>query len=89
MGFPVSGTCIGYLVMIDILISELKEESAANKMLVILLRKTLSKKNQNFGVIVYLLRREPGSLGFSWCLIRRVSPSTTNIRKNNQGMKEN
>ena len=42
---PVSGTYIGCLVMIEILISELKEETAPKKMLVILLRRTLAQKN--------------------------------------------
>ena len=57
------------------MISVTKEETTSRITQVIFLRKTSAQQNQKFGAIVFLLRREAGSVGFVWCLIRRVVPS--------------
>ena len=58
-----------------IMISVPKEEIAARKTQVILLRKIPVQQNQKVGAIISLFRREAGSVGLAWCLIRRVVPS--------------
>ena len=77
------GTRIGYLVMRVIMIAVPKEETTSRITQVIVLRKTSAQKNQKFGAIVFLLRREAGSVGFAWCLIRRVVPSVLPVRQKN------
>ena len=82
-------TQIGYLVMRVFLIAVPKEETKSRITQVIFMRKTSAQKNQKFGAIVFLLRREAGSVGFAWCLIRSVVPNVLPVRQNNQRMKEN
>ena len=84
INLSVCGTQIGYLVMIVVLISVPKEETTSKITQVIFLRKTSAQQNQKFGAIVFLLRREAGSVGFAWCLIRRVGPSVLPVRQNNR-----
>ena len=76
----IGGTCIGCFVMILILIDVPKEDTESSKMQGILLIKTPVQKNNKVGAIISLLRREYGSVGFSWCLIKRVLPSTPPVR---------
>ena len=52
-------------------------------------KKYTGAKKQKDGAISYLLRGEDGSVGFEWCLIRRVVPSAPSVIQNNRGMKEN
>ena len=89
INISIFGTRIGYLVMRVILISVPKEETTSRITKVIFLRKTSAQQNQKFGAIVFLLRREAGSVGFAWCLIISVVPSVLPVRHNNRGMKEN
>ena len=77
------------MVMIVILIDVLKEDTPVRKTEVIFLRKTPAQQNQKVEEIISLLRREAGSVGFVWCLIRRVVPSSPSVRQNNREMKEN
>ena len=72
INLSVFGTRIGYLVIRVILIAVPKEETTSSITQVIFLIKTSEQQNQKFGAIVFLLRRESGSVGFAWCLIRRV-----------------
>ena len=51
-------------MMIVIMISVQKEETADNKTQVILSRKTPVQKNHKIGEIFSLLRREAGNVGF-------------------------
>ena len=89
INISICGTRIGFLVMRFILIAVPKKETTSRITQVIFLRKTPAQQNQKFGAIVFLLRREAGSVGFSWCLIRRVVPSLLPVIQNNRGMKEN
>ena len=57
-----------------ILIAVPKEETTSRITQVIFLRKTSAQQNQKCGAIVFLLRRESGSVGFAWFLTRRVVP---------------
>ena len=82
INISVCGTQIGYLVMRVILIAVPKEETTSRITQVIFLRNTSAQQNQKFGAIA-------GSVGFAWCLIRRVVPSVLHVRQNNRGMKEN
>ena len=75
------------MVMRVILIAVLKEETKSRITQVIFLRKTSAQQNQKFGAIVFMLRREAGSVGFAWCLIRSVVPSVMSVRQNNRAMK--
>ena len=89
INISICGTRIGFLVMRVILIAVPKEETTSRITQVIFLRNTSAQQNQKFGAIVFLLRREAGSVGFAWCLIRSVVPSVLPARHNNRGMKEN
>ena len=80
INLSICGTQIGYKEMRVILIAVPKEETTSRITQVIFLRKTSAQKNQKFGAIVFLLRREAGSVGFAWCLIRRVLPSVMPVR---------
>ena len=89
INLSICGTRIGYLVMRVIMIDVTKEETTSRITQVIFLRNISAQQNQKFGAIVFLLRREAGSVGFAWCLIRRVVPSVLPVRQNNRVMKEN
>ena len=89
INISICGTRIGYLVMRVVLIAVPKEETTSWITHVIFLRMTSAQKNEKFGAIIFLLRREAGSVGFAWCLIRRVVPSVIPVRNNNRVMKEN
>ena len=49
-----------------ILIAVPKEETTSRITQVIFLRKASAQQNQKFGAIIFLLRREAGSVGFAW-----------------------
>ena len=89
INIPICGTWIEYLVMRVILIAVPKVETTSRKTQLILLRKKPAQQNQKVGAIIFILRREYGSVGFSWCLIIRVVPIMLTVRQNNRGMKEN
>ena len=59
--------------MIVILIAVLTEETEARKRKVILLKKNTGKKTQKVVAIISLMKREYGSVGFEWCLIRNIT----------------
>ena len=65
INISICGTRIGYLVMRVILIAVPKEDTTSRINQVIFLRKTSAQQNQKFGAIVFLLRREAGSVGFA------------------------
>ena len=71
------------MVMIFILKAVPKEETTTRTTQVIFLRKTSAQQNQKFGAIVFLLRREAGSVEFAWYFIRRVVPSVLPVRQKN------
>ena len=89
INISICGTRIGFLVMRVVMIAVPIEETTSRITQVIFLRKTSAQQNQKFGAIVFLLSREAGSVGFAWCLIRRVVPSVLPVRQNNRGVKEN
>ena len=66
INLSICGTRIGFLVMRVILIAVPKEETMSRITQVIFLRKASAQQNQKFGAIVFLLRREAGSVGFAW-----------------------
>ena len=70
INLSICGTQIGYLVMRVILVAVPKEVTTSRITQLIFLRKTSAQQNQKFGAIIFLLRREAGSVGFVWCLIR-------------------
>ena len=72
-----------------ILISVTKDEREVIKIKVFLMIKTIVQQNQKVGEIFSMLRREAGSVGFVWCLIRRVVPIAPPVRQNNHGAKGN
>ena len=77
------------MVMRVIMIAVPKEDTMSRTTQVIFLRKKSAQENQKFGAIIFLLRREDGSVGFAWCLIRSVLPSVLPVRQNNWEMIEN
>ena len=88
INLSICGTRIGYVVM-RVIIAVPNKETTSRITQVIFLRKTSAQQNQKFGAIIFLLRREAGSVGFAWCLIRSLVPSVMPVRQNNRGMKEN
>ena len=80
INISICGTRIGYLVMRVILIAVPEEETMSRITQVIFLKKKPAQQNQKFREIVFMLRREAVSVGFAWCLIRRVLPSVLSLR---------